>query len=91
MKPCKGHRHRPLAHHTGSDHRKTPNPVGVLQQARGPAGILLIFLVGRVGHLYLFQSQEQEMIDDTGLSQTLQSYYMTYLVLDWLRAEILDC
>ena len=56
--------------HTGSDHtRKTLNPVGVLQQARGPAGVLLIFFYQSCRtsapglHLYLFQSQEQEMME----------------------------
>ena len=90
----------PGTSHTGSDHtRKTPDPLGVLQQARGPAGVLSIFFYQHANNqpcrtsaqglcLYLFQSQEQEMMGDIGLSQTLQSYYITYLVLDWLRAKI---
>ena len=32
--------------HTGwDDMQKNPNPVGVLQQARGPAGVLLFFFI----------------------------------------------
>ena len=56
--------------------------------------MLSIFFISHVGqglHLYLFPSQEQEMMDDSGLSKTLQSYYTIHLALDWLRAAILDC
>ena len=37
-----------------------------------------------------YKSKRWRMILDCP-RQTLQSYYMTYLALDWLRAEILDC
>ena len=67
------------SHTVRTTHEKPSIWWGFSQQARGPAGVLLIFYqhandqswrTSAPGlHLYSFQSQEQEMMDDTGLAE----------------------
>ena len=70
--------------HTCSDHTQNPpirwgfsnKPGAPLEFCYFFINMLTISHVGQGLRLYSFQPQEQEMMDATGLSQTLQSYYI---------------